>query len=212
MELKDGRLQKRHILLITLGYLGFILYALHINGFGANAPVMMSYYKIDAAEQGFILTMQAIGGLAALIYISLHGERYNKINAFFLGILLFGLSSVFSGFAPSYFILIFLFMIMGAGFSTADAMMNGIIPELFPKYKNTLLPWLHAFFGVGAMTAPMFVTIIVNPDIPSTFTRPFITIGSLLIIARTQSGITLSLAKSPPPITFPALAVETATL
>jgi len=61
-------------------------------------------------------------------------------------------------------------------------MMNGMIPELFPKYKNTLLPWLHAFFGVGAMTAPMFVTLIVNPDIPSTFTRPFLIIGSLLTV------------------------------
>jgi MFS family permease len=62
--------------------------------------------------------------------------------------ILFGISSVIVGFAPNYIILIFLFMIMGAGFSCADAMMNGIIPELFPKYKNTLLPWLHAFFGL----------------------------------------------------------------
>jgi fucose permease len=32
------------------------------------------------------------------------------------------------------------------------------------------------------MTAPMFVTIIVNPNIPSTFTRPFLIIGSLLVV------------------------------
>ena len=181
MDQQHSRLQKRHISLIALGFLGFIIYSLYLNGFGTNAPVMMRFYEIDAAQQGFILTMQAFGSLAALIFIALHGERYNKINAFFLGMMLFGVGSITLGLAPPYFALIFLIMLCGVGLSTADAMMNGIIPELFPKQKNTLLPLLHAFFGLGAMCAPIFFTVLVNPNVPSTFTRPFLLIGALLI-------------------------------
>jgi fucose permease len=181
LELNNGRLQKRHILLIALGFLGFVFYSIYINGFGANAPVMMSFYHIDAAQQGFIITMQGIGALSALIYISLHGERYNKINAFSLGMILFGAGTVLIGFAPNYILLLFMFMLCGAGMSSADVMMNSIIPELFPKQKNTLLPLLHAFFGLGAMLAPIFVTAIVNPDIPRTFTIPYLIIGITLV-------------------------------
>jgi len=180
MKLKNGRLETRHILLVALAYLIFSVYAIHVNGVGTNAPVMMTYYQINAAKQGFFITMQAIGSLSALIYIALYGERYNKINAFAFGFFVSGVSLILAGFAPHYIVLIFLFMLCGAGFSSADTMMNGAIPELFPKYKNTLLPLLHAFFGVGAMIAPIFFTIIVNPDIPKTFSIPFLVIGSLL--------------------------------
>ena len=78
MELKNGRLEIRHILLVGIAYMIFSIYALYVNGVGTNAPVMMSFYQINAAEQGFFMTMQAIGSLCALIYIALRGERYNK--------------------------------------------------------------------------------------------------------------------------------------
>ena len=181
MEQQHTRLQKRHKVLILLGFIGFVLYALYLNGFGANAPVMMDFYNIDAANQGFILTMQSVGALIALIYVALHGERHNKINAFFFGMMLFGIGNVLFGFAPPYIVLIILVMMCGAGGAGADAMINGIISELFPTRKNTLLPLLHAFFGLGAMFTPIFVTVLVNPNIPSTFTRPFLIIGALTV-------------------------------
>jgi fucose permease len=181
MEDNSKRLQKRDKLLIGLGFIGFIFYAMYTNGFGANAPVMMCYYQIDAARQGFVLTMRSIGSLAVLIYVALRGERHNKIYAYFFGMLMFGIGSALIGSAPSYLALIFFIMICGFGLSLADSMINGMIPELYPKHKTTLLPLLQAFFGIGAMVAPIFVTTVVNPNIPSTFTRPFLIIGAALV-------------------------------
>jgi len=80
-------------------------------------------------------------------------------------------------------VLILLVIISGIGYSGADVMINGMVPELFPKYKNTLIPLLHAFFGTGAMVTPIIITNMVSPDAPSTFGRPFLLFGISAIAA-----------------------------
>jgi len=186
MELqKEGLLTKKHIVFIALMYCTYIVYAFYFNGFGTNAPVMMEFYRITAAQQGFIFTMQSIGAFVMAVYLALHGERFNKINMLAVGVLAFGLASAAVGFAPPYAALAMLVVAAGAGYSMVDIMVNSMIPELYPKQKNTLLPMAHAFFGTGAMVTPILVTTLVNPDIPFSFTRPFLLIGSF--------GVSLSL-------------------
>jgi len=176
---KEGVFIKKHIIFILSTYCAYIVYAFYFNGFGTNAKVMMEHYNITETQQGFILTMQSVGALIMGVYLGLHGERFNKIYVAALGILMLGASGIVIGIAPPYILLIFLVMVSGAGFSALDVMLNGMIPELFPNRKNTMLPILHAFFGSGAMISPILITTMVNPDIPATFTRPFMLIGAL---------------------------------
>ena len=70
---KGGILRKKHILFILLAYCGYVVHAFYFNGFGTNAPVMMAFYRITSAQQGFIFTMQSIGGLLLSVYLALHG-------------------------------------------------------------------------------------------------------------------------------------------
>ena len=183
MELqKERNLTKKHISFLVLLYSGFIVYALYYSVFGTNAPVMMEHFSITSAQQGLILTTQGMGALLLSVYLALHGERYNKIYIAGIGVLIAGGASVAIGFAPSYTILLLLVVFTGAGYTTFDIMGNGMIPELFPKQKSTLLPLLHAFFGAGAMVTPMLVATMVNPDVPVTFTRPFMIFGILAIV------------------------------
>lgn len=50
---------------------------------------MMAFFEITESQQGLILTLQAIGTLAASVYLALFGERHNKIYVvcFGMGIL-----------------------------------------------------------------------------------------------------------------------------
>ncbi|MDL2236998.1 MFS transporter [Christensenellaceae bacterium OttesenSCG-928-K19] len=177
-----GGLTKKHIVFILMAYCAYVVYAFYFNGYGANASVMMEHYQITSAQQGFILTMQSIGGLAAAIYLSLHGERYNKVNVIGLGILFMGIACLAIGFAPPYTGLILLVILGGVGYTSIDVMLNSLIPEMYPKQKNTVLPIAHAFFGAGAMITPLLVTRMVNPDTPSSFAAPFMLIGILSLI------------------------------
>ena len=179
---RESSLGKKNLVFLISAYCAFIIYAFYFNGFGSNAPVMMAYYGTTSAQQGFILTVQSIGALLAAIYLALQGDRYNKISAAAIGLLIVGVASFSIGFAPSYTQLLLLVVAAGVGYTILDVMANGIIAELFPNQKNTLLPLLHAFFGAGAMVTPLFVASLANPYIPISFTRPFMLVGILAFV------------------------------
>ncbi len=171
------KLNTRHKIFIFLSFCPYLVYAVYGNIFGTDAPVMMNYYGITSGQQGFILTMQSVGTIAAAIFIALRGERYNKIHTIAMGLLLFGAASASIIFAPSYGLLIIIVMAAGVGGAFVDIMTNSVISDVYPARKNTLLPIAHAFYGVGAMIAPLFVTLTVNFDTPQSFVTPFLIIG-----------------------------------
>ena len=178
-------LSKKHILFILATFCGYIVYALYFTGFGANAPVMMKHYSITSAEQGFILTMQSTGALVMAVFLAFFGERLNKIFCSGLGVFLAGFACIAIGFTPSYIVLLLLVAAAGASFTSLDVMSNSMISEVYPKQKSTIIPLLQAFFGTGAIISPILVATLVNPDIPSTYTRPFLLAGLLAIAVAT---------------------------
>ena len=183
---------KRHIAFIIFSYIAYFLYASYLNSFGVIASVMMEFYQITSAQQGLVLTIQSTGALAILIYFAMYGELHNKIKIFIAGMLLLGVGSLAVGLTPPYYTtLIIAVLFAGIGFSAADVMINAIVQELFSKHRNTLIPLLQAFFGVGAMTAPMIITAMVNPHISSSFGRPFLLFG-ILAITTTLVGAIIS--------------------
>ncbi len=171
------KLSIRHWFLIVMTFSVFMIYAFYIDSFGPNATVMMNFYQIDSSQQGFILTVQSIGGLAASVFLALMGERFNKIYVVGAGTCIMGAASICIGFAPSYLVLILLVAAAGIGFTCIDIMVNGVIADTYPDKKNTLLPITHAFYGVGAMVAPLFVAGTVDPEVYSSFSVPFLWIG-----------------------------------
>ena len=153
---------------------------------GSIAPVTMEYYGINAAQQGLIVTMQSIGVLGAGIFIALNGERYNKIYSVAFGLLVLSAAGIVIGGAPVYPVLLIVFVFVGIGLAFIDIMTNGVVPDVFPKQKNTLLPLTHAFFSLGATVVPIIATFVVNPEKPFTFSYPFrvmaIVAGTVLIL------------------------------
>ncbi len=176
-QLGARKLNGRNLAFIVFAYAIYMVYAFYFNTFGTNATVMMAFYNITSAEQGLILTVQSVGGLAAAIFLALQGERFNKINALGLGALLVGVAGIAIGFAPPYFLLILIVIVAGIGCTFNDVMLNSLIPEVYPKRKNTLLPIAHAFYGIGAMVTPLFVTAVVDPEVFVSFAVPFLIIG-----------------------------------
>ena len=170
---------KRYLtnLFILCTFCTYVAFALYANAFGPNAPVMMAFYGITSGKHGFLVTMQALGCLITSLYLSIRGERHNKIKVIAFGVIVLSLAGLAAGFAPSYNILALVVMMGGVGCSSLDVMVNGMIPEVFPDRKNTLLPIAHAFFGIGAMLSPLLVTALTTINTPSSFTKPFLVIG-----------------------------------
>ena len=94
------RITRGKAALLALCFLGFVLYGMYYNGFGANAEAAMAYFGIDEAQNGAILTVQSAGCRAAAVFLGLFGERRNKVYALAAGLLLLSAASVLTGQIP----------------------------------------------------------------------------------------------------------------
>ena len=176
------RITNKHKIFILASFCSYIALSIPFTIQGSNAPVTMEYYGINAAQQGAIMTLQSVGGLCTALFIAMKGEKYNKIHAIALGLLILCLGASSIGFAPSYMVLLALIAAVGIGNAFIDIMMNGVITDVYPKHKNTVLPLVHAFFSVGAMLTPVFVTHMADPAVPVSFSRPFRFLGVIAAV------------------------------
>lgn len=183
------KLSMEYRLFAAISFCAFIVYAFYVNSFGTNAGIMMDFFQTTESRQGFVITIQSIGGIITAIWLSLFGERYNKIRVIAGCLALLAAGSILIGCIPSllpggggYFLLLLFVILAGVGYTGIDVMMNGVITETYPHNKNTLLPTAHAFFSTGAMAAPFFVTAIVDTSEPSSFALPFLIIGIMTTV------------------------------
>ena len=174
------------LVLLLLCFCTFILYAMYFNGFGANAQATMGFFRIDEAQNGMIMTIQSIGCIVVTIILGLFGERLNKINGIVFGLCFMGLAGICIGLLPAigggYLMMLIFSLIAGVGFITIDLLMNSVVADVFPDKKEILLPYVHAFYGAGAMLAPVFITALVDPAAPATFARPYLLIGVFAVL------------------------------
>ena len=163
----------KHKLFIALSFSSFFMLSFPMTVQGSIAPVTMEYYGINAAQQGLIMTMQSLGSIFTGIFLALKGEKYNKTNIVALGALVICVIATLITGTPTYIALLLLIAVMGVGTALLDVMTNSVFTDVYPKQKNTLLPFVHAFFSTGATVVPIIVAKIVNPLIPESFTNPF---------------------------------------
>ena len=183
------KLRVSAVVLLILCFVSFLAYGTHFNCFGTSTETMMQFFRIDESRQGMILTVQSIGGIVMTVILGLYGERINKIHGIALGLGLMGVASILIGTIPAfcqmgsgYGLMLMFSLLAGLGSLTVDLLMNGVITDVFPERKNVFLPYVHAFYGVGAMLAPIYVSTLASPDAPETFAVPYLVLGILAVV------------------------------
>lgn len=177
--------------LLIFCFFTFLIYALYFNGIGTNAGPTMAYFGFqDEARYGLIMSVASIGSIVMTIFLGLFGERINKIHGIGFGLALMGVAAILIGAMPMYiesgtgYMLMLLYSLLaGIGYITIDLLMNGVVADVYQEKKDTYLPYVHAFYGVGAMLAPLLVTSLTREDVPQTFARPYLILGVAAIFA-----------------------------
>lgn len=177
------------IVLLLLCFASYLLYGIHFNSFGPGTENMMGFFFIDETKTGLILTVQSIGGIIMTIVLGLFGERINKLHGVAIGMGMMGVASLLVGLLPQlcepgqgYGLLLVLSLLAGLGSLTVDLLINGVIADVYPDRKNVFLPYVHAFYGVGAMLAPLYVSVLTTPEQPASFAIPYLILGILAIV------------------------------
>ena len=177
------------IVLLIMCFGAFLLYGTHFNSFGPCTETVMGFFHIDESKTGMILTLQSIGGIIMTVVLGLYGERINKLHGVAVGMGVMGIASLLVGTLPMYCnpgegygLLLGFSLLAGLGSLTVDLLMNGVIADMYPDRKSVFLPYVHAFYGVGAMLAPLYVSALTAPEKPASFATCYLILGILAVV------------------------------
>jgi fucose permease len=158
-EQAEGRAGSERARLI-IAFAAFILIGVNDGVIGVLLPSVIAHYHISTATVGLLFPSSSIGYLCAAFNSGFLLDRLGRRGflafgalAWIAGILVFATLPPFLALLPALFA-------VGFGVAILDAGLNAYIAGL-PRGVS-LLNYLHAFYGVGALLGPLLATAMLT--------------------------------------------------
>ncbi|HLI06801.1 MAG TPA: MFS transporter [Ktedonobacteraceae bacterium] len=143
---------------ISLAFFGFVLIGISGGANGVLLPSLSNYYHVGDAIIGLLFLVSSLGYFLSALSSGLMAERLGLRWLLVLGaiILLPGLLGF--GLKLPFVVLLFARLLAGLGVGIIETGFNIFITAL-PR-STTLLNFLHAFYGAGALVGPLIASTI----------------------------------------------------
>ncbi len=145
---------------LIIAYAAFILVGLNDGVVGVLLPSIIAHYGVSMATVGLLFPASSLGYLCAAFNSGFLLERLGRrwflsvgAGAWITGMLVFAFLPPFVALLPAIFC-------VGFGVGVIDAGLNAYIAGL-PRAAS-LLNYLHAFYGVGALLGPLLATAMLS--------------------------------------------------
>lgn len=145
---------------LTLSFAAFILIGLNDGVIGVLLPSIIAHYQISTATVGLLFPASSIGYLCAAFNSGYLLERLGRRGFLALGAAAWIVGMLVFATLPPFLTLLPALFAVGFGVAIIDAGLNAYIAGL-PR-GTTLLNYLHAFYGVGALLGPLLATFMLT--------------------------------------------------
>ncbi|MBZ0301291.1 MAG: MFS transporter, partial [Anaerolineae bacterium] len=143
--------------IVVIAYLGFIALGLPGGLLGVAWPSMRDTFGIPSAALGTLLIASTTGYILASMFNGRIVSRLGMGPALLLASFLTTAGLLGFAFAPGWWLLVIMGLVLGVGQGILDAGMNLYFAKHFtPRLMN----WLHASFGLGAALGPLLMTVL----------------------------------------------------
>jgi fucose permease len=126
---------------------------------GVLLPTIRAHYSIDKAAAGLLFVSGTFGYLVSAFSSGLLVEKLGLRAFMALGPAMVVLGAGAFAFTPPFAALMGCLLLSGFGVGLIDAGLNAYIAGL-PR-NTTLLNYLHAFYGLGALIGPLLATAVI---------------------------------------------------
>ena len=145
---------------LALAYAAFILIGLNDGVVGVLLPSIIAHYDITTATVGLLFPAASLGYLVAAFNSGGLLERLGRRTFLGLGSAVWIVGMLGFAMMPPFPILLPALFGIGFGVAILDAGLNAYIAGL-PRGAS-LLNYLHAFYGVGALLGPLLATAMIT--------------------------------------------------
>ena len=143
---------------IALAFFGFALVGLNGGANGVLLPSLSAFYHVGDATIGLLFLVSSLGYFLSALGSGLLTERLGLRWLLGIGTATFLLGLLGFGIALPFLLLFLARLFIGFGIGIIETGFNVYITAL-PRH-TTLLNYLHAFYGVGALVGPLFASAI----------------------------------------------------
>ena len=148
--------------LLIAGF-GIFLTALDLLIANVALPNIQEYFNIGTNTVAWIITIYTLSLSATIIFFGRLSDRYGHLNLFRIGIIVFGIASLCSGFSKDISTLIFFRAVQGLGAAMIQATASALITTLLPKESHgKAMAGFVSFFGIGNIMGASLGGIIVS--------------------------------------------------
>jgi fucose permease len=138
---------------ILLAFLAFLLIGCNDGAIGVLLPSIRIFYRVDTATVSWLFVLSASGYLVASFNNGLLLEKLGVRHFLLLALVLFLIAALLIYLNPYFRLYLCLAFLLGFSIAMLDSGLNTYIAVL--PDNATLLNYLHAFYGVGALLGPL---------------------------------------------------------
>lgn len=152
--------KKSNLILTVSLYLLMFAVGLFITIIGPLMPTIMEQFDLTYSQGGFLLTCQGIGGIVAIVLGGIIADFMRKERLIKAAFIIYCATLVSFIAAPSYGVILGLFMIIGASTKMLEVALNAYISDLHPDNRQKYINLLHASSGIGGFVGPLFSSLL----------------------------------------------------
>lgn len=144
---------------VALAFFAFILVGANDGALGVLIPSIRAHYNVDKATVGLIFLAGTAGYLIAAFSSGLLLHKLGQRLFLALGTAAFLSGVAIMSLMPPFYLVPAPLILLGLGVAIIDAGLNSFIAVL-PR-GISLLNYLHAFYGVGALLGPLLASALI---------------------------------------------------
>jgi len=143
-------------LLLIIIYLAFISLGLPDSLLGAAWPVMQSDLSVEASSAGIISMLICGGTIISSLFSAKLINRFGTGKITFISVTMTAFALLGFSISHSFILLCIIAIPLGLGAGSVDAALNNFVAL---HYKAKHMSWLHCFWGIGATSGPIIMSL-----------------------------------------------------
>ncbi|KAF2421815.1 putative MFS transporter [Tothia fuscella] len=144
---------------LLAAFWGFLINGAHDAAFGPLIPYLETYYNLSYTVVSLLFVSPFVGYLVAAIVNNRMSHRFGRRGAATIAPITRLIPYIIIAVHPPFPVIVVILMFAGFGSCFQDASWNAWIGTM--SNANQLLGFLHGFYGLGALLAPLIATSMV---------------------------------------------------
>jgi MFS family permease len=182
--LSELRWNRFHTVVVLLFGLGWALDAFEVTLIGNVLGALRQHFGLGAYAMSFILAAWFAGLMLGASGFGLLSDRFGRRRVFLASLVLYGVATLATAFAPDFAGLIALRLIAGIGVGAEYSAINAAIAELMPrKSRGRASALVLNFWPVGSFVAAVLAWLVLSALPPDIGWRVVFGLGGMIALS-----------------------------